>query len=84
MTEISVLLYPTTLVTKFVPAFFTQGRQLQQNFNAYRAIISNLAAVVSGVSALNLDEDTLQSGAQSDSGGGGSQKGSNLHVSNIS
>ena len=30
-TEISVLLYPTTLITRFIPAFFTEGYQQGSN-----------------------------------------------------
>ena len=48
--EISVLLYPTTLITRFIPAFFTGGQE--QGFNT-RAIL-NTSAVSANVKDMSL------------------------------
>ena len=47
--DISVLLYPTTLITKFIPAFFTEGQQ-QQGLKISQTTNGNLT-VASGISA---------------------------------
>ena len=44
-----MLLYPTTLITKFIPAFFTDGQQ-QPGLNISQTTNGNLT-VASGISA---------------------------------